>query len=318
MEKAASLLKQRDKFVILPHIKPDGDTLGSCFALCEGLRLLGKEAYVFPEEPISSRYSMIVKEEYLYDESYTPQTVVAIDCGDKSLLGKRWELFDGQIDLVVDHHMSHKVFAKHSVVDAKFAAAGEMIYFLLQKTGVALNNYMAKCLYVAVASDTGCFKFSNVTAITHSIGAKLYEIHGNFYSVNYELFDCRTMDQIKAEREVLETLEFFRGNKIAVIAITNKMRERTNTTEEDTDYFAQIPRRIKGVEVGITLKENGEGSWRISLRTNGVVDASQVCETLGGGGHARAAGARMNGSFTEVKNKVIKVVQEALDSVEKP
>jgi phosphoesterase RecJ-like protein len=177
---------------------------------------------------------------------------------------------------------------------------------------------MAKCLYVAVASDTGCFKFSNVTAITHSIGAKLYEIHGNFYSVNYELFDCRTMDQIKAEREVLETLEFFRGNKIAVIAITNKMRERTNTTEEDTDYFAQIPRRIKGVEVGITLKENGEGSWRISLRTNGVVDASQVCETLGGGGHARAAGARMNGSFTEVKNKVIKVVQEALDSVEKP
>lgn len=313
MERAVTLLLQRDKFVLLPHIKIDGDALGSCLALCEGLRFLGKEAYVFPGEPISSRYDMIKKEEYLCDESYRPETVVAIDCGEQSLLGERGALFDGRVDLVVDHHLSHKPFAKISVVDAASAATGEIVYFLLRKMGATVNRYMAKCLYVAIVSDTGCFRYSNTTAVTHRIGAELYDIHGNFFPVNYDLFECRSMDQIKAEREVLETLEFYEEGRVALIVITDKMREVTNTTEEDTDYLSQIPRRIRGVEVGITLKENSkEGGWRVSLRTNGIVDASQVCGGLGGGGHVRASGARLEGSLDEVKKKVLEAVTCAL------
>lgn len=317
MDKAVSLLKERDNFVILPHINPDGDTLGSCFALCEGLRTMGKTAYIFPEEAISSRYDMIVKAEYLCDASFYPQTVIAVDCGDQSMLGKRGELYDGRVDLCVDHHLSHNAFAAHTVVDPKSSAAGELVFFILEKLGIPLSKAMAKSLYVSIVSDTGCFKFSNVTATTHMIGAKLLEVYGNFYAVNYELFDSRTMDQMRAESEVLGTLEFFRGNQIAAIVITDEMREKTNTSEEDTDYFSQLPRRIRGVEVGITYKENGQGSWRVSLRTNGVVNASSVCGTLGGGGHIRAAGARLEGSLSQVKEKVLAAVYDALDHIAK-
>ena len=317
MQQAVSLLKNADEIVLLPHTKADGDALGSCFALCAALRKLGKTAYVFPEEPPQARLGLIVREEYLCDKGYMPKTVVALDCGEIGLLGSREEAFSGRIDLSMDHHISNTNFARINVVDTLAAATGEIVFDLIKELGVTLDEYMVKCLYVSIASDTGCFSFSNVTAKTFRIGAELVSIHGNFAAINYDLFDSRTMNQMRAQEEVLKTLEFFRNNTIASIVISEEMRKKTGTTQDDTDFFSQVPRRIKGVEVGITYKEDVLGSWRVSLRTNGVVDASAVCKELGGGGHVRAAGAKFSGDLDSVKELVLSTVNRALDDVKR-
>ncbi len=305
MEKIIEILKNSNNIAILPHVKPDGDALGSALALNLALKALGKTSFVeVEEEGITPKYATIASSYEEMPSGFVPELVVSVDVAERKMLGERGERYQN-IDVCIDHHPSNPAFGVVNLINVKAAATGEIIFDIVEKLGVEITEEMAKCLYVSITTDTGCFKFSNTTDRTFEIAAKLYKVYGNFSDINYEYFTVKKRSQIEAEKLVMNTLEFFADGKIATVTITHEMREQTGAMEDDTDYFAQIPRRIEGVEVGITYKECEKAGWRISMRSNQSVDVSAVCQTFGGGGHNRAAGASINKPLDEVKKEII-------------
>lgn len=315
MEKSAQLLKGVQRILLLPHEKPDGDALGSCFALSLALEKLGKQAYVLPEEQeITGRYDMIRHCWRPMPEGFQPELVVALDCGEASMLAGREQRYP-TIHLSMDHHRSNTCFGQHNYVRESAAATGEIVYDLIRELGVELDEDMALCLYVALASDTGCFKFSNTTEKSFLVAAHLRRVYGSFDKVNYRLFTLRTKQEMEIEKYIMDTLEFREEGRIASIVITQEMRRATGAGDDDVGGFAQLPRSIEGVDVGVTFKETPEGSWRISMRSNELVDVSAVCRELGGGGHIRASGCQAEGTIEQAKELVLGTAARALRKV---
>ncbi|MPM54714.1 Bifunctional oligoribonuclease and PAP phosphatase NrnA [bioreactor metagenome] len=309
MNQIIRTLKESDDFILLPHARIDGDALGSCLALARALRMLQKRVFIEFEEEIPRKFTFMLDEDFDVPPGFVPRVVAALDCGGSNMLGEREEKYKGKIDLAIDHHISHTEFAGYSLIVPTAAAACEIVYDIILALGLQIDKKMARDLFVGIISDTGCFKFSNTTPKTFRIGAHLTEIYGSFYKINFDLLDVKSIAQIKLEREVLETLEFNRNGQIASIIIDG----HANKNGEDTDMFPQIPRRIEGVLVGITYKEQEKNVWRISLRGSEAIDVSMVCALFGGGGHKRAAGATLTGSIKEVKERILAAVNSALD-----
>ncbi|MGI6031745.1 MAG: DHH family phosphoesterase [Eubacteriales bacterium] len=315
MEKSVQLLQGAQRILLLPHVKPDGDALGSCFALQRALTLLGKEVYIQLEEPeLPARYAFLCEDFAKAPAEFAPQLVVALDCGERHMLESRGEEYP-DIHLSIDHHRSNTHFGGHNWVEESAAATGELIYDLIGALGVELDREMALCLYVALSSDTGCFKFSNTTEKSFLIGAHLRRVYGSFDKINYRLFTMRTPQEMAVERYIMQTLEFCEEGRIASIVITQEMRRATGAGDDDIGGFAQLPRSIQGVDVGVTFKEDEKGGWRISMRSNELVDVSAVCRRLGGGGHIRASGCQAQGTLEEVKALVLGEAARALHEV---
>lgn len=311
MEKVVAYLKQAQDILLLPHEKPDGDAIGSCLALQEGLRALGKRVYIQLEEPsLSPRFSLVAEGLQPMPEDFVPQTVVAMDCGEEKMLSSRKERYP-HIHVVIDHHRSNSGFGEVCYIDPEAAATGEIVYDILQKLGVELNPYMAKCLFVAIASDCGCFQYSNTSVHTFQIAAHLRQVYGSFDRICYQLFARKTSAHLALEQQVLKTLTYGAEGKVASIAITNQMKEETGAGEDEVGAFSGFPRDIAGVEVGIVMKEDDKGGWRVSMRSNEYVDVSKICQSLGGGGHVRASGCRLEGPLEEVRSKLMALAAQA-------
>lgn len=317
MQHIAEQLQQAQRIVLLPHEKPDGDALGSCFALMAALQAMGKEVYVdIEEQDITPRYLFMAEGWQQPPEDFMPDLVAALDCGERKMLGARRGGKYTDIHVCIDHHRTGEGFGGLSHVDPSAAATGELVYDLIKLLGVALSKYMALCLYVALASDTGCFKFSNTTDRSFMMAADLWRVYGTFDAINYQLFTLRSKAQMELERYVMDTLEFRMGGKIASIAITQQMRKETGAGEDDIGAFAQVTRSIEGVEIGVTFKEQVDGSWRISMRGGPRVNVSAICKQLGGGGHVRASGCTAQGDLQQARDLVLGVAQQALEALE--
>lgn len=318
MKHIAQRLQQAQHIVLLPHEKPDGDALGSCFALMTALHAMGKEVYVdIEEQSITPRYAFMTEEWSQPPENFVPDVVAALDCSERKMLGPRRGEKYPEIEVCIDHHRTGEGFGGLTHVDPSAAATGELVYDLLKLMGAKITKHIALCLYVALASDTGCFKFSNTTDKSFLMAADLWRVYGTFDVINYELFTLRSKAEMELQRYVMDTLEFRMDGKIASIAITQQMRRETGAGEDDIGAFAQLPRSIDGVEIGVTFKEQEDSSWRVSMRGSPRVDVSAICKQLGGGGHIRASGCRAQGTLQEAKELVLGVAQQALEALEK-
>jgi phosphoesterase RecJ-like protein len=293
MNRAAKILKERDNFLILPHIRPDGDAAGSAFGLWHALKKLKKTAFILAEEDeFPSRFDMINKKDGYAPKDFLPDCIIAVDVADRERLGNRGEKYP-DIDLVIDHHPTNIGFGKVNLIDSSAPATGEIIYDLI-KPLVEIDEYIAKCLYVAVASDTGCFSFSNTTPKIMRIGADLMEVIGNVGEINHILFSMMTIGQLQMESMLIENMSFYCDGKIAIAIINDEMMKKTGISEEETSTFSQLPRKVMGVEISAIIKESSEGA-RVSLRSNGNVDVSELSTKFGGGGHKCAAGMTLSG-----------------------
>lgn len=317
MQHIAQRLQQAQRIVLLPHEKPDGDALGSCFALMTALRDMGKEVYVdIEEQSITPRYAFLAEGWQQPPEEFEPEVVATVDCSERKMLGPRRAEKYSQVQVCIDHHLTGGGFGEISYVDPSAAAAGELIYDLLKLMGAEITKHIALCLYVSLASDTGCFKFSNTTDKSFLMAADLWRIYGTFDLINYQLFTLRSKAEMELQRYVMDTLEFRMDGKIASIAITQQMRKATGAGEDDIGAFAQLPRSIDGVDIGVTFKEQEDGSWRVSMRGSPRVDVSAICKQLGGGGHIRASGCRAQGTLQQAKDIVLGVAQQALEALD--
>lgn len=313
LKQTASFLKKHNNYIILTHASPDGDTLGSAYALYYALNEIGKAACVLCPDIIPQKYDYFArKTDHVSREN---ATVIAVDVADKKLLGALKEDFGDNIDLCIDHHVSNTKFAKNLYLDDDAAAAAECIYDLIAQMKVNLNDITAKAIYTGLATDTGCFKYSTVTDKTHLIAAALYEYNINAAEINRLMFDTKSKKLLELEGMVLDTAEFHFDDKCMLLSVTAEMQEKTGCSGTELEGIAVISRSVEGVIAGITLKQTDEKEFKVSLRTYPPLDASAICKALGGGGHKGAAGALIKGDLKYAKAKVLEEVKKALEEV---
>ncbi|WP_457944199.1 DHH family phosphoesterase [Caproiciproducens sp. LBM24188] len=304
LNEAADFLLAKDRFVILSHNYPDGDTLGSSTALCRGLQKLGKHAMIRCSDEIGAKYRYLF--EGVTPEDFTPETVVAVDIADTALFGEPLlSLYGEKVDLCIDHHPSNTGYAARSYVDPKAAATCEIIFDLLRLLGVELDVFLAASLYTGITTDTGGFKYTNVTPRTYRIAADLVETGCDAPGINRSMFDTKSRAHMELERRVMDTMEYSHNDRIAVVSVTQQMIRETGATEDDMDGISSIPRQVEGVLVGITVREKAEGGYKISLRAQRPVNASEICAKFGGGGHPGAAGCTLQTTLEEAKAQVV-------------
>jgi len=306
----AQILKEKDNIEILTHHYPDGDTLGSAYALCLMLQTMGKNARVITSGTPAQKYDFL--KNGVIEQEFEREFVVSVDVAAPSLLGENQAEYEGIIDLCIDHHRINSIVAKEKFVDADSASASEIIFRLSKAMEIALTADMAACIYTGVSTDTGCFRYSNTTPETLRIAAELMEITPDWHRINTVMFEMKSKEKLRLERMVYRTLEYFCDGKGALIYTTLEMQEEAGVPDGELEGLASIPRQIEGVLLGITMKEKEKGIYKVSVRTNENVNAAEFCALFGGGGHNAAAGCTVEGTLEEAKEKLIKAAQEVL------
>lgn len=315
MSDACAFLKNCRDAVILIHQSPDGDCVGAGFALREILGALGIRSRVECSDVIPKRYDFITLGSELEDENFEAQTVIAVDVADPQLLGTRVRgKYDGKVQLCIDHHVSNVGYAEQTLLYSEASATCEIIYNIAKELGVEISDYTASCIYTGIATDTGCFKYDNTTPECHEIAASLMRNNDlRFARINREMFDVKSIGRIKMESAVMELMEYFLDSRLTMICITADIMEKMGVDSNDLEGCASLPLQVEGVEVGIMLKEREKDVYKVSMRSANDVNVSKICGTLGGGGHAKAAGCLLKGSIDDVKKRLIEAVEGALE-----
>ena len=307
---AADFLKNNDGYCILTHRRPDGDTLGSAAGLCVALRGMGKTAYVAANPEAAGRYEVFVRD-LTPPANFTPDNVISVDTAAKDLLPKEFETLAERVKLSVDHHANGGMFSENILLAPECAATGELVVLLLKEMGAVLNADIARPLYVAIVSDTGCLRYENTTSRTLRIAADLKDAGVDTAAINTDFFEKKTFSRLALEALLMEDAEILPGGRVAVLRLTLDKMKRANATLDDTDNISSLARMISGVEIGVTLREETDGTVKVSLRTGRGYNAAEICAKLGGGGHPRAAGCTVRAGIGEARDIVLRAIEEA-------
>lgn len=304
-------LRSHDNYTILLHAQPDGDTIGSGYALAYTLKLMDKKVRVLCSDPIPAKFTYISNS--LKVEEFSEQTVVAVDVASPKLLGRYEEEYGNRVDLCIDHHISNLKYADNLLLDANASANCEIIYKIIKELGVGFSKHAIDGLYTGIVTDNGCFKYSNTTAETHIIAAELMNMGVDYAEINRIMFDTKSRARVKMEGMAMDGVEYRFSGRVAIITVTQQMIKETGCDEGDLDGINTLSRMIEGVMVGVTIREKKDGKYKISLRTNAPIDATAICAEFGGGGHPRAAGCEFNCTVEQVKERLCVVIKEALE-----
>ena len=307
---AAVRLAVMDQVLILTHVRPDGDTIGSAAALCCGLRALGKTAYLLPNPELTATYAPYAAP-YLAEADFAPAYVVSVDIAALSLLPENARPYQDRIDLAIDHHPSQEFFARETCLEAGSAACGEIVYNIITLM-TPLTPEIALPLYVAVSTDTGCFVYSNTTARTHRIAAALMDCGIDVAPVNKALFRTKSRTRLAMEAWMAEWAEYYDHDRVVVMQIPLSLCLDYKATEADVEELSSLAALVEGTDCGVTLRELRPGTVKLSLRTGPRVNATEVCRLLGGGGHAAAAGATVSGTMAQAKSAVLAAIAQVI------
>ncbi len=308
---AAELIRACDNVHILTHQSPDGDTVGAGFALWFALNRMNKKAAVICPDGVTSRYEFL-SEGYEEPESFEPEYVIAVDIADPKLLGDMTEKYAGRVNLCIDHHISNIMYAENTLLNGKASAACEVLYCLFRELGLELDDRIARCLYTGIATDTGCFRYSNSTKEAHEAAGDLIGYNIDFARINREMFDIKSRARIQLEYHILSNMEILFDERCALLFITEELRQKLNVQNEEFDGVAGLPLQIQGMEVAVTVKEKKPGEYKVSMRSAGSVNVSAICQSLGGGGHVCAAGCLVTGTPEEVRSQLLAAVGKAM------
>lgn len=304
VQEAAARLRQMNNVLLLTHVRPDGDTIGSAAALCQALRDMGKTAYLLYNPEITDTYAPYAAP-YWASEGFVPEHIVSADIAALNLLPDNAAAYANRVELTIDHHGSQEFFAAETCLDADAAACGEIIYRVIREL-TAVTPAIAMLLYVAISTDTGCFVYANTTADTHRIAAELLETGIDVGPVNKVLFRTKSKTRLAMEARMVADMELYDGDRVVVMSIPLSLRQELHATEADIEELSSLAALVEGTDCGITLRELKPGRVKLSLRTGPRVDACAVCQRLGGGGHKAAAGATVDGTLEDAKALILK------------
>ena len=311
----ARKLKSKDKILLFPHVRADGDAIGSATALCAALRKLGKQAFVLVGDEVAENLRFLAGDHVTSDCGIlgTPDICVAVDCSDAERFSVPEEVFLSASDcrICIDHHATAESYADLNYIDPAAAATGELIYELLLELGTEIDGGIADAVYAAIHTDTGGFRYSNTTKKTHQIVAALFDCGLDHCAVCNRLYDNVRGQQIAVHAEALSGMELFAGGLGALSCVSREMLAETGAVLAETDGIVEKLRSIRGVEIAVLLKETEDGI-KVSLRSQDRADVARVAQRFGGGGHMRAAGCTIRESLSEAKAQIRQAAEEEL------
>ena len=298
----AQILLAHDHYAIITHRRPDGDTLGSSATLCMGLRQMGKDAHILENPEITPKYA------HLHRGLTKPQAeegdfVITVDVASPGMLPDCFK--DLTFDLRIDHHGSATSFTPVELVEPETAACGEIVYQVLKEMGAELDIPMANALYTAISTDTGCFRYANTTADTFAVAAACANAGAEVFSINQSLFETNSLARLQVQSWMVQNARFLMGGKVAICPLPKAVEQQFGAKEDDLENISGFPRTIEGVELAVTIREEGSNKVKMSVRAVPGQDASALCAKFGGGGHKGAAGASMNLPMEEAVEAVI-------------
>ena len=306
----ARWLLEHDNYCILTHRRPDGDTMGSSGALCLGLRQLGKTAHVL-ENAESSAYLAACHAGLSKPAAEEGDTIVTVDVASPGMLPAAFEHLLDRCALRIDHHGSATSFTPQELVDPGAAACGDIVYDLLMEMGAEMDKELAWRLYIAVSTDTGCFRFANTNAHCYTVAAACAATGAELYPITQELFDTNSLSKLKLQSWMVENATFLAGGRGAVCAIPKSLEKTVN--QDDLSVISGFLRSIEGVKISATIRE-ADGGSKMSVRAVPGYDAAAVCAKFGGGGHKGAAGASVNLPLEETAKVVTEALLEVLEA----
>ncbi len=297
-------------FLISSHINLEGDALGSELALAYLLKKMGKECFVCNASPLPRIYNFLPFLKFIEPISGHKKafdTAVIIDCSNLERLGKIKDLVTkDKVILNIDHHPDNDNFGKVNWVVPEVSATGELIYELFRRAGVKLNRNVALCLYVAILTDTGGFRYKNTTAQTHRIAGHLLENNISPEVVFGKIYEKHRLPRMKLLSLALAGMKTNKKGTVAWISVSQDMFRRTGTDTDDTEGFIEMGCSIENVEVAVFFQEAEPDKVKVGFRSKGDIDVGKIARSFGGGGHFAASGCILSGKLKEIEKRVIK------------
>ena len=308
-----TLLQKNNNFLITSHVNLDGDGIGSELALYSILKKLKKKPIILNQDRLPKIYDFLPssnKAHYLEDHCIDTKSIdvgIVLDCSNVKRIGKTYEIFKNIKTIInIDHHKSNENFGDLNYVDSSISSVGEIIYELIKSINIdLLDEKISTCLFAAIITDTGSFRYSNVSSETFKVvsdltskGIKPYLIANNIYNRN-------TYSGLKLLGEALSTLETNESNYVSWLTITRKMLNDTKAKDEEIEGIIDIATTLNNVEVSILFRETKDNKIKISFRSKGNFDVNKFAGKFKGGGHQNAAGCLWPGKLNEIKEKIL-------------
>ncbi|MDI6906247.1 MAG: bifunctional oligoribonuclease/PAP phosphatase NrnA [Thermoanaerobacterales bacterium] len=318
----AAVVRQARRPVIAGHVMPDGDCIGSVLGLSLILEALDQQPTLVSADPVPLIYRFLPAADRFHVGHVPPgeyDLFIMLDCSVPERLGDPVKLLLSRPGLQVvniDHHISTQPFGDYNYIDAGASAVGEIVYDLAGLLNVPLTREIAVCLYTAILTDTGCFRYDNTTADTHRRVARLIECGLSPAMVATAIYDEKPLSALRLLSAVLQTLRVSdprRLGRLAWMRLTQAMERQVEAREEDADGLINYARMVEGVEVALLFRETADGKVKVGFRSKHAVDVSRLAGCFGGGGHPRAAGSVIEGSIDEVEAGIVAAALETLD-----
>ncbi len=306
------ILENSSKVGMFVHTHPDGDAMGSAYALSLALNSMGKRTRVFlPELPDAQASALVVRGDDPSLEIEDCDLLVALDCADSQRLDVYKEAFLSHPNTAaIDHHITHKIFASSCTVFTAISSTCELIYMLLREMGAEITRDIATNIYIGLVTDTGNFKYTNVTGNTLRTAAALIDVGIDFARMSRELFTTKSIGYYNLMRTALEKLKIICEGRAAVVYISDEDLARAGITESETNGIVTIPGSVEGIEVGVYIRRRRGGEYKISLRSNEYVDVAELAAVFGGGGHHHASGYSV---FDKSVDEIVEELSKELD-----
>jgi phosphoesterase RecJ-like protein len=310
-------LRSCGRAAIISHVMPDGDSIGSMLAMYNILKRMSKTVDVYCSDVVPVVYSFLPGYDYIRksDDISVDRYDIAIvlDCGDIERTGKCAVIVNNSAKVVnIDHHITNSAFGSLNYVDTGASSTGELIYRIIKDMGLEIFKDEGECIYTAILTDTGCFKYSNTTPSTHRAAGDIINTGIDFGAIHDLVYRNYEYNNVIAMGKAIGSMELFCNGKIAYMQLLQDDLGELNIQDIDTNDFINYARDIKGVEAAVFIKQSADDRNEVSLRSKLKVDVSIICGKYGGGGHIKAAGCTICGSLQYVKDLIINELQQAI------
>ncbi len=320
-DEAIKEMKKGRRFLVVSHVSPEGDAIGSLLGMALALRSIGKEAVAYLEDPVPEMFHFLPGADTIVhslDGKGPFDVTFAVDCGQKERLGKGFVALKSPGKIInMDHHATNDRFGEINVIEPEASAAGELVYDFCVAAGIKFTREMAVNLYVAIHTDTGSFRYSSSTPSAFMKAGELVKAGADPWDVSCRVYENFPARKYKLLAMVLSTLDVTglgndgRGT-IASLVVTLDMFKKSGAETELSDGFVNYARGIEGVEAGVLFRECGVDEYKVSLRSKGAVNVAAIASSFNGGGHKNAAGFTMKGSLEEIRAKVLSALRSAM------
>ena len=306
-------IKKSKNIVIVTHENPDGDAVGSSLAMYHALKGLKKNVDIIIPEYAKCFNELPGIDEVIKESDKVYDLAISLDAATDKLLNV-WVKYFREADqrIVIDHHSTNTMFGDINYVDLSAPACAQVVYMLIKHYRWKITPEIGTCIMAGIITDTGGFQYSGVSKDTFNIAAELLDVGVNISKVYKKVFDTKTRSSFELRRIAIDRMEFLEDGKIAFTYVTNEDERKVNAGVGDYEGIVSEGRSVEGVEVSIFLHELKDGEFKISLRSNLYVNVSDVCIMFGGGGHIRAAGAKMTADPLVIRDKVVNEVKRQL------